>query len=108
MAGVLIIILAFINHCINAATLFAPLAVIYIGLGFIYPNASTIATSKITDKSNASAMMSFINMSIATISVFMAGVFHNVTLVLPGVFCVLLMISLILSWLLKEHKADSY
>lgn len=57
-------------------TLFIPLLVIYVGLGFVYANASGIATGASQDKSNASAMMSFINMGVATLTVLLLGITH--------------------------------
>ncbi|WP_167755233.1 MFS transporter [Legionella geestiana] len=53
--------------------LFVPMITVNFGNALIYPNASVLALKKATDKSNASAVMSFINMGFATVMVLAAG-----------------------------------
>ncbi len=90
LVGVLIMAAAFLSGVFMALFLFLPLLIIYIGLGFIYANASGIATSKIEDKSNASAMMSFINMGLTTLIVLALGFVHiSAVILLPLVYCIL-------------------
>lgn len=47
--------------------LFIPMAFLNIGLSFIIANASSLALSNIADKSNASALLNFINMGMAAL-----------------------------------------
>lgn len=90
LIGVLIMGTAFLSGVITALFLFLPLLIIYIGLGFIYPSASGIATAKIEDKSNASAMMSFINMGLTTLIVLVLGFVQvGAEILLPLVYCFL-------------------
>ena len=104
LIGIFIMGVAFLNGIIQPVSLFMPLVVIYIGLGFVYANASSIATDNIFDKSNASAMMSFINMSVATISVLFVGLMQNISHVtLTITLSILLIISLVLSLLLMVY-----
>lgn len=49
----------------NTLKLFIPMIPIYIGLSFIFGNSSAIGISGCSDKSNASAMFSFINLGFA-------------------------------------------
>lgn len=53
--------------------LFVPMIAVNFGNALIYPNASVLALQKASDKSNASAVMSFINMGFATVMVLAAG-----------------------------------
>ena len=90
LIGVLVMVAAFLSGIITVLFLFLPLLVIYIGLGFIYASASGIATAKIEDKSNASAMMSFINMGLTTLIVLALGFVHmRAVILLPLVYCIL-------------------
>ena len=80
------------------------LTIIYIGLGFIYANASGIATAKIEDKSNGSAMMSFINMGLTTLIVLTLGFVHMSALILlPLVYCVLVGGAAVFAFILKKN-----
>ena len=71
--GTLMMLSAFLGKIINAPTLFIPMAIIYIGMGFIFSNASSLVVHSSPDKSSASAMMSFLNMGSATLSVLIIG-----------------------------------
>lgn len=82
--GVFIMLAAFLNEFVGALFLFIPMLIVYIGLSFIFANASSIATAALKDKSNASAMMSFINIGLATFSVMILSFIHiNPIVVLP-------------------------
>jgi DHA1 family bicyclomycin/chloramphenicol resistance-like MFS transporter len=106
LIGVLIMVAAFLSGLITALFLFLPLLVIYIGLGFIYASASGIATAKIEDKSNASAMMSFINMGLTTLIVMALGFVHmGAVILLPIVYCILLGGAAVLGFILKKNTS---
>ena len=51
-------------------SLFLPMTIINFGLCFIMANASVIAMDEATDKAHGAAVMSFINMGLATVGVF--------------------------------------
>ncbi|MGD9592066.1 MAG: MFS transporter [Candidatus Berkiella sp.] len=56
-------------------TLFVPMAIIYVGISFILANASSLAMSNVNDKAHGSALMSFLNMGLATLVVLSLGYF---------------------------------
>ena len=62
--------------------LFIPMFIIYGGLSFIFGNSSALALKFSEDKSNASALMSFINMSLAVIVVLLLSIFPSQNILL--------------------------
>lgn len=105
MIGSLIMFGAFLSGKIEALFLFMPLLIIYIGLGFVYSNASGMATAVLADKSNASAMMSFINMGVATVSVLSLNWIHSSSpFILPIVYCILVGSMFVFAFMLKAVK----
>lgn len=102
--GILILLLAFLSHHIEPVFLFVPQLIIYIGNGCIYSNAALIATAQLTDKSNASAMMSFLNVSIPTLVVFSLEFIKDYSiLLLPLMYVVLLLAVLIFVFILFNY-----
>jgi DHA1 family bicyclomycin/chloramphenicol resistance-like MFS transporter len=91
-------------------SLFTPMIVIYFGLCFILANASTIAMSGATDKAHGAAVMSFINMGLATLVVFSLGLFPIKMFLLPLAYVVLSIAMLgVLKWLiLIPPKQDKH
>jgi MFS transporter, DHA1 family, multidrug resistance protein len=84
--GVILMSISIANHLAVIVSLFLPMLVIYFGLSLILPGASTIAMSQVSDKSNGSAVMNFINMGLTTFLVLNLGFFPiNMTL-LPIIF----------------------
>jgi len=55
---------------VNAWTLFLPIPFLYVGTSLIFNNASSFAMEHMKDKANGSAVMSFINMMLASLAVF--------------------------------------
>jgi MFS family permease len=51
----------------QALSLFMPTTIVYIGLPLVFANASSLTLTNAKDKSNASAMLSFINLSTAVV-----------------------------------------
>lgn len=82
-----------------ALSLFTPMLIIYFGLSIIFSNGSALALSHTTDKGNASAMLSFINMSSTVIvtSSFSLISYHGIWLT-PVVFIILLCLSGLWFW----------
>lgn len=54
------------NYHMNEITLFLPMMFVNCGLTLVLSNASVLSSSAATDKANASSIMSFVNLSIAT------------------------------------------
>jgi predicted MFS family arabinose efflux permease len=102
LVGILLMFAGFL-HTAQALFLFVPLLIIYMGMGFVYANASSIATGKLEDKSNASAMMSFINMGLATLCVLLISLIHITSaLVLPLIYFALLALAFGFTLILKK------
>lgn len=87
--GVFFMVLTMLSGWSAIFSLFLPAAVIYFGLCLVLANASTMAMSHIQDKAHGSAVMNFINMGMATVAVFIPGLFRLQVLVLPAIYFVL-------------------
>ena len=75
----------------KAISLFLPMIIIYFGLSFIFGNSATLALQYAKDKSNASSVMSFINMGSAFLVVTLVGLFSiSQPLILPIIYLGLL------------------
>lgn len=70
-------------------SLFVPMILIYFGLAFILANASSLAMSSAHDKAHGSAVMSFINMGMATFAVLNLRFFTVNMHLLPTLYLVL-------------------
>ena len=70
-------------------SLFLPMILSYFGLALVFPNASTVAMSHITDKAHGSAVMNFINMGLVTLIVLSLGLFKTTVLLLPVVYLII-------------------
>lgn len=70
-------------------SLFLPMTLSYFGLALIFPNASTLAMSQVTDKVHGSALMNFINMGLVTVVVLSLGWFQTTRLLLPVVYLII-------------------
>ncbi len=104
--GALLMLGAFLVHWINPYTLFLPMAVSYVGLSVIFANASGLATSQATDKSNASAMMNFLNMGFCVVCVLLAGLMtKHAAIIMPIIYCGLILILYILYHFLKPTSS---
>lgn len=69
--------------------LFFPMIIIYFGTSFLPAHVSAMVMGQITDKANASAIMSFINMGFATLVALNIGFFPVSALALPIVYFIL-------------------
>lgn len=99
LLGTFVMGVAFCFGYIQSWALFGSMFLIQIGDALIYTNAATHAVSHSTDKSNASAVLQFVTMSIATLGIFITGFFSpNYFLLIPISF---LFISVIMTliWL---------
>ncbi len=86
-------------------SLFLPQALILAGMYTLWLFASTEGLSQASDKSNASAVMQFINLGTATLGTFLVGVFAPKTLfTIPVVFALVLLLLLAVWACLGKHK----
>jgi DHA1 family bicyclomycin/chloramphenicol resistance-like MFS transporter len=85
---------------------FVPMTLIYFGLSLLLSNASTLAMSNTENKAHGSAVMNFVNMGVATLTVLSLGLFHVITLLLPIVFLVLC-ITQIIVYVFSIRKTQS-
>ena len=73
LAGILAMAICFTNGWLNPWTLFLPMFAVQMGDSLIYTFASTSGVSESSDKSNASAVLQFITMAVATASIYLVG-----------------------------------
>lgn len=107
--GVIAIVAGLGSFPQNHLSLFAPMFVIYIGFSFVFGNSSALALSKASDKSNASAMLSFVNMGSAVVIVTILGFLNNSNiLLLPILYVIFIIIGIICFNILVRHlKSDT-
>jgi len=102
-SGILIMGLCFILGYINIWTLFLPMAVILMGNSLIYGNSTAIAMSYAHNKSNASAIMNFLNVGTGSIAIFISGfIFTESALAMPVFFAAFTLIIMLL--VIKLHR----
>ena len=88
---------------INIWTLFLPIPFLYFGTSLMFNNAVSLALEKAHDKSNGSAVMSFVNISFATFSVLVSNFLKGSNpIVLPTLYIVLVLIISLLRNRLKK------
>lgn len=85
--------------------LFMPMIIIYFGLCFILSNASVIAMNGVNDKAHGAAVMSFINMGLATLVILCLALFPIKTLLLPIIY---FMLCLLMLGILKLLASNDY
>jgi DHA1 family bicyclomycin/chloramphenicol resistance-like MFS transporter len=90
----------------NKYSLFLPMFLVYIGLTTILPHVSTLATSHANDKSNASAVMNFTNLSVSGMIVSLTVIFSSHSLLLlPMMYLGLLVLQIIFFIMLNRHHS---
>lgn len=99
-------LLMFVAIKINLAALFSlffPMMIIYFGASFIFANTSSVAMHNLSDKAQASAVLSFVNMGWATLVILNIGIFPINRLLLPSICIILcgILIGMYL-WLMKN------
>ncbi len=67
--GILIMTVFFYFDWVCEWTLFLPIGIHFFGIALIYSSAAVLSTVHISDKSNGSAILSFINLSLAALAV---------------------------------------
>lgn len=86
MLGAMLMGIATYLHLKPMYVLFWPMTIIYCGASLIIANASALAMSAVSDKAHGSAVMSFINMGLATLLVLLLGYFSIQPFLLPCVY----------------------
>ena len=89
IVGTLFMMLTVSMHLNSLFSIFIPMVVIYFGLSLVVANTSAIAMSHVHDKAHGSAVMNFLNVGLATLMVFILGVFSIQAILLPSIFIVL-------------------
>jgi MFS family permease len=105
VVAIIAMLFFFIFGKINLWTLFLPIPFIYFGTSLIFNNASSFAMDHMQDKSNGSAIMSFINMMLATVAVLIAQSINSPLPILMPLF--FLFFALLLLFLQRNLKATS-
>ncbi|MBX9597763.1 MAG: MFS transporter [Burkholderiales bacterium] len=76
--------------------LFMPMIIIYFGSGFVYGNTTALALHSTEDKSNASAVVSFLNMASSCLLVLVLGTIQiQNALILPLIYIALVFLGVI-------------
>ncbi|HAT6335450.1 TPA: MFS transporter [Legionella pneumophila] len=90
----LAMMMATLTHHSALIKLFFPMIFIYLGLSFIFANASTFAMSHTSDKAHGSAVMNFINMGLVTVVILGLSLLPMSQYLLPAIYiilCILMM-----------------
>lgn len=111
ISGILITLIAalvlsftFATGHMNVFTLFVPTAFMYLGCNLVWSNALSKGLVGAHDKSNASAVMQFINMGTATVAVFIIQGFNPTAVMLfPACLGILLIIMFLCWFRLRAH-----
>lgn len=102
--GVLLLWLFVWFNYLGLLTLYLPMFLVYCSLGFIFSNASTLATQRSCDKATSSSLASLINMGVATVGVGFIGLVHDhVTVIVADVFLGLAVVSGVLLAIAKSR-----
>ena len=97
----------FLSHWVNGLALFLPQVIIQFGDALLYTFASSNALSEARDKSNASAIMLFINSTWGVLGTFLAGILAlKSPMSLPISFLIIIAIMLAI-WLVLRAKRVS-
>ena len=101
--GSLMLLIPFYLNLINMWSLFLPMPIIFFGSSLAFTNSSSIGLARAQDKSYASSMMSFINLSFTMLIIYIANRYPSSNVrVLPTILLVLSVIVLTLWWQLRR------
>jgi MFS family permease len=115
LSGILLILigaiaasLCFAANWITVASLFIPAYFIYLGSNLLWTHSSAKGLSEATDKSNAAAVMQFVNLSFTTLAVFLVEVTPPTErMLLPAAYGIIIVCMFIVWLRLKPHHAKS-
>ncbi|NDD59122.1 MAG: MFS transporter [Chlamydiae bacterium] len=96
----------FLNNQINVYTLFIPMPFIYLGLSLVFANISSIAIRSDPNRSNASAVTNFLNMSLCFSTLLLTqNIPQKGSLTLPSLYLALSFFMICLIWsITKDQK----
>lgn len=101
--GSLLLLIPFYFNLINPWTFFLPMPIIFLGSSLAFTNSSSIGLSLAQDKSYASSLMSFINLSFTLLIIYIACRYPSTNVrVLPTILLILSVIVLTLWWYLRR------
>jgi MFS family permease len=84
-SGLILLLAGFVFHSAWLA-IFVPMILLYFSTAFIFANASSVAMHEVADISNASAVMSFINMGLVTLIVLSLQFYPTSSHLMPILF----------------------
>lgn len=116
LVGILIIVVGtvmmlafFMTGWVSGWSLFLPQVVVQLGDALLYTNASSQGVSEAKDKSNASAIMLFINSFVSVLGTYLVGTFASRSLMtMPVAFLAITLIMLAIWWKLWTHCKRVY
>ena len=104
LVGTMTMLIPFLAGSVTVWTLFVPMAIIYVSESTIYANISSCALSGAKNKSNASAVLNWINMSVAVVAVLLSEfVYTEVALFMPICFAFFFLVMLLLWFRLRAR-----
>ena len=104
LMGITLLASLFANGYQVPPALFLPMVLTQMGFSLCYSFGSGKALSDSTDKSNASSVLSFLNMGTSTIATFIIGSFAEIApMALAGIFALALVFQWVLWLMLKPH-----
>ena len=104
LVGVLAMLICFANHYVTIASFFVLMAIIQTGIYVISPTALSVALNESTDKSNATAVNSFITIGMSFVSTLILSLFpFRTPMVLPALIGASLLAILAIWLKLKAH-----
>ncbi len=115
ISGILIVLVPtvvmtffFANGYMNPWTLFLPQFFIRIGTNLVWSNAASMAMSESLDKSNATAVLQFVNLAGPVIGVYLVGLFDPTTeMLLPAVYLIAITAAFLIWLSLKKKHAKT-
>lgn len=94
-----------ITHKLTSLSIFLSMAGLYLGISIVFANASSLALSTTTDKSNASSTMNFLNMSLCCLTLFIDESFSKgPELIMISSYVILICFVILMWWLLKNDQ----
>ena len=101
--GSLMLLIPFYFNHVGIWSLFLPMPIVFLGSSLAFTNSSSIGLSHAQDKSYASSMMSFINLSFTLIIIYIANRYPSTNVrVLPTILLSLSVLVLALWWRLRR------
>lgn len=103
LIGSLVLLVVVLTKHLTIFAFFFLISFLYVVNPMIWNSASVLATKKVDNKSNASAILSFINVSGGVIGVLVTGSFaHTPSIALAIVYCCIAVLMISLTWRLRN------